>query len=522
MTCASCQNALEAHLFSMEGVAYASVSLLTHKVKVSYRPQVIGIRQIIEQVEAIGFRATYEAQSEKNDIRAIMNKAVETQRNKFIFSLVLLIPIIVLTWIVQYAYPPFVTMIRRNGVPLFVYLSFAFATIIQVGVGYQFYINSYKSLKHKSANMDVLIALGTTAAYAYGFIRMCIGYSAAEVQDTANFQMMVSQNAHMFEMSSVLITIILLGKFLETLSKKRTVDQLSRLASLKVSKAVLLEGTEGALTSRKEREIEVDLLMINDFVKIYPGQGVPVDGLVVHGRGVCNESMLTGEARPVQKEVGSRLFGGSLLTQGSVFMKVTKTAENSSINQIIKLVENAQNARAPIQAVADRISKYFVPFVIALSCVAWLVWFSYAYSRAGFAHVDLQGSSRFQFAFNFGISTLVIACPCALGLATPTAVMVGTGIAASLGILIKGGDVLEKISSVTMVVFDKTGTLTSGAPAVQDLVSVREAFKVAEACDDKDFLLFVAYLAEKGSEHPLAKAVIKKIESLIPSKIEEL
>jgi len=172
--------------------------------------------------------------------------------------------------------------------------------------------------------------------------------------------------------------------------------------------------------------------------------------------------------------------------------------------------------------VADRISKYFVPIVILLALIAWIIWFSYAYSAPGYKNIDLMGSSRFQFAFNFGISTLVIACPCALGLATPTAVMVGTGVAASLGILIKGGDVLEKISSITTIVFDKTGTLTSGAPLVQDFISVKDLFKVENASDDKDFLLFIAYLAEKQSEHPLAKAIVKKLESLIPSKIEEM
>lgn len=191
------------------------------------------------------------------------------------------------------------------------------------------------------------------------------------------------------------------------------------------------------------------------------------------------------------------MFGGSILLQGNVIMKVTRTADNSSLNQIIKLVEGAQNARAPIQGLADRISKYFVPIVILLTCVAWIIWFSYAYSQHGIEYVKLNGQSRFQFAFSFGISTLVIACPCALGLATPTAVMVGTGVAASFGILIKGGDVLEKISGITTIVFDKTGTLTSGQPMVKDLISIHDHFKLEAANKDKDFLLFLALMAEK-------------------------
>jgi Cu+-exporting ATPase len=207
--------------------------------------------------------------------------------------------------------------------------------------------------------------------------------------------------------------------------------------------------------------------------------------------------MLTGESRPINKEIGFKVYGGSILLQGTIIIKVTKTAENSSINQIIKLVENAQNSRAPIQGVADRISKYFVPIVIVLSCIAWGAWFGYAYSQYGLDNIVLDGETRFEFAFSFGISTLVIACPCALGLATPTAVMVGTGIAASYGILIKGGDVLEKISSIKTVVFDKTGTLTSGVPQVKDILSVKELFKADESSANKDFHLLLAYLIER-------------------------
>jgi Cu+-exporting ATPase len=257
-------------------------------------------------------------------------------------------------------------------------------------------------------------------------------------------------------------------------------------------------------------------------VKVYPGQGVPVDGVVIFGKGLCNEAMLTGESRPVPKEIGALMFGGSILIQGNIILKVTKTAENSSINQIIKLVEGAQNARAPIQGLADRISKYFVPIVILLTIVAWIIWFIYTYSDYGIDNIVLDGMSRFQFAFSFGISTLVIACPCALGLATPTAVMVGTGVAASHGILIKGGDVLEKISAVKTIVFDKTGTLTSGQPVVRDLISIHDHFKLDTAHKDKNFLLFMALLSERQSEHPLARAIVKKIQNLIPAQIEEL
>jgi len=206
----------------------------------------------------------------------------------------------------------------------------------------------------------------------------------------------------------------------------------------------------------------VELLEVNDLIKVYPGNSVPIDGVVIFGKAIVDESMLTGEAHPVAKEIGSNVFGGTMNQQGNIIVKVKKTAEHSSLNQIMKLVENAQNAKAPIQAYADTIAKYFVPFIITLSCLTWIVWFALTYGLGDKIDRGMQG--KFQFAFNFGISTLVIACPCALGLATPTAVMVGTGVAANYGILIKGGDILEKISKVSTIVFDKTGTLTSGKP----------------------------------------------------------
>ena len=217
--------------------------------------------------------------------------------------------------------------------------------------------------------------------------------------------------------------------------------------------------------------------MVGDIIKVVNGQTIPIDGHIVKGSGLTNESMLTGESKPVQKELESKVFGGTMLTRGSILVKVDKLAENAAINQIMKLVESAQTAKAPIQGVADTIAKYFVPTIVILAILTWIFWFSLTYSDFGKEKLYIGTRSRFVFAFNFGISTLVIACPCALGLATPTAVMVGTGIAASFGILIKGGDVLERINNITTVVFDKTGTLTAGSPSVTDLIDVVEKFK---------------------------------------------
>ena len=225
-----------------------------------------------------------------------------------------------------------------------------------------------------------------------------------------------------------------------------------------MAKAVVVSGPDLQLEGS---ETEIELVCVGDFVKVNNGSTVPIDGVVAAGNGLCNEAMLTGEAKPVSKMIGSKVFGGSTLIRGCVVVKVEKLGENSTINQIMKLVESAQMNKAPIQGVADTIAKYFVPTIVVLSVITWIIWFSITFSSAG-DDIDYGKKSKFEFAFNFGISTLVIACPCALGLATPTAVMVGTGIAAKFGVMIKGGSVLERINQITMVVFDKTGTLTSG------------------------------------------------------------
>ena len=225
-------------------------------------------------------------------------------------------------------------------------------------MGSSFYKSALNSLKHYSANMDVLVVLGTTAAWGYGIVLIFVGYppDLGETIPFQEFQMQIQNHAHNFEISAALITIILIGKYIETLSKKKTVDKLSELASLKVTKAMLVEGGLPSSLDVSSKEIEVELVQVNDYVKVFPGSGIPVDGEVLVGKGLCNESMITGESRAVPKDIGSKIFGGSILIQGNIIMKVSRTSENSSLNQIIKLVENAQNSRAPIQGLADRIS----------------------------------------------------------------------------------------------------------------------------------------------------------------------
>lgn len=267
-----------------------------------------------------------------------------------------------------------------NGVTLYIILNFLIATFIQFYMGIDFYKSAYKSLKHKSANMDVLIVIGTSAAWLYGLILILIGYSDTIQEDTMKYKMQVHSHVHNFETNSVLILIVLLGKYIESYSKMKTVDKLSDLASLKVTKANLITNTKELNLSSKFKEVAVELLQKKDFVIVQPGGAVPTDGQVVHGRGCCNEAMLTGESQPVQKEIGMRVFGGTILTQGSIIVKVLKTSEDATFNQIMKLVENAQNSKAPIQGYADKISSYFVPVIVFLAIIDWIVWFSIVFT----------------------------------------------------------------------------------------------------------------------------------------------
>jgi len=314
--------------------------------------------------------------------------------------------------------------------------------------------------------------------------------------------MRVMDLVHNFEMSSTLLTIILLGKLLEAVSKRKTVAKLEQLSSLTITDAELLDQDEEEFLEKKRapkvERVAVELLQVGDLVAIKIGAKVPVDGIVIEGKGTTDESMLTGESRQVVKEENSKVYGGSLLVQGNLVVRVLKSAEDSSLHQIMKMVEDAQSSKAPIQDYADRLAAVFVPVIIALAVLSWFVWFSITYFLL-YDRFDDPGK-RFQFAFNFGIATIVVACPCALGLATPTAVMVASGIAANYGILIKGAEILQKIHSIDTVVFDKTGTLTSGAPKVKDFLRVPQIFKTQmekEEHKTENFLLLLALMIEK-------------------------
>lgn len=485
---------------------------------------IIRPRKIIYEIEDIGFEAELQPDDGKIDIREIVRSEMIKYKIKFLVALAIYLPILILIWIIPYT-PAAQTVMTKGhiwrGNTAYILVILILSSIIQFGLGRHFFTSAYKSVKHGSPNMDVLVTISTMAAWLYGVALIFVGYSEKD-QKSDMYRHMIHNHAHNWETNSVLIFIILIGKFIESFSKMKTVDKLSNLASLKVTKANLVkeEDQNKVNLSSKYDEIAVELLEIGDFVFVQPGGAVPTDGTVIFGRGCCNEAMLTGESAPVVKDIGVQVFGGTILVQGSIILKVTKTSEDATFNQIMKLVENAQNSKAPIQGYADKISAVFVPTIVGLAILAWIIWFSIVYTDTTdkFGFVKDPSKSKFTFAFNFGISTLVIACPCALGLATPTAVMVGTGLAASFGILIKSADILEKIKQIDTIVFDKTGTLTSGNPKVKDLINCNQFFKLNNPPGDNNFLYKIVYLAEKTSEHPIAQAICAEMQKQLGAK----
>mmetsp|Transcript_44542 Transcript_44542/g.51286 ORF Transcript_44542/g.51286 Transcript_44542/m.51286 type:complete len:936 (+) Transcript_44542:281-3088(+) len=514
MTCASCVSTIENHLKSIQGVVDVSINLLTEKASIVLDPAVVKARELIEEVESIGFEAALDeevADSANNRLDG-RNKAIKS----FLHCLVFGLPVLVLGMIFPYFMPDefFTEGTLVNGISSFLFVVFALASVVQFWFGKKFYKGAYTALSHKSANMDVLVALGTSAAFFYGVVLMILGHDP----DSSRYLTNIKTNAHLLETASTLITIIFFGKTLETYTKSKTLDALHGLASLQISSAILFTPADpNSFEQGTEEEVSVKLLTVGDFVKLSAGVTTPVDGIIVHGKARMNEEMLTGESEPVQKKQGDKVFGGTVCVTGSIVVQVESTGDDTALAKIISMVENAQASKAPIQEVADRISHYFVPVVVVIAILTWIFWFSMAYSGTD-AEDTIEDSShgnKILFCFKFGVAVLVIACPCALGLALPTAVMVGSGIAAKNGILIKGADVLEAVSKITDVMFDKTGTLTSGCPQVSDYISVHTE---RQNLDD-DLVNTLVYMSEEQSEHPLAKAVVKKFKDEVHQEI---
>ncbi len=473
MTCAACAQRVEKAIRKLPGVASVSVNFATEKATVAYDPQQVRISVIKEAIEKAGYKALEISKSDAADEdRARKQKEIRTLWTKFIVAAVFTLPLFYIAMVpmITFVRLPFPMALDPMQYSLIYGLVELLLVIPVIGVGYKFYTVGFKALIQRSPNMDSLIAIGTAAAMIYSI------YNVFQIAG-GNFKMVESLY---FETAGVIITLILLGKSLEAVSKGRTSEAIKKLMGLAPKTAIIIQ-------NGVEKEIPIDEVEKGDVIVVKPGAKIPVDGTVLEGHTAIDESMLTGESMPVDKKAGDMVYAASLNTNGTIQFKAEKIGSDTALAQIIKLVEDAQGSKAPIAKMADIVSGYFVPIVCVIALLAGIAWF--------FGMRDLE------FALTIFISVLVIACPCALGLATPTAIMVGTGKGAENGILIKGGEALETTHKVNTIVFDKTGTITEGKPTVTDVL-------VSEGADP-DELLQIAASAEKGSEHPLGQAIVQ-------------
>ena len=454
MTCAACSSRIDKVLNKTEGITSASVNLTTEIATVNYYPDLISTEEIIERIKKLGYEAIKREDEQAQSSEARATKKMQT---KLIISAILSLPLLVT--MLDHLFGISLPSIFMNP-----WFQFALATPVQFIIGWQFYVSSYKNLKTKSANMDVLVALGTSAAYFYSL------YESIKTIGT-------SYEPHLyFETSAILITLILFGKYLEANAKGRTTEAITKLMALQVKEArVLVDGSEQMLP--------IYQVNVGDTLIVKPGEKIPLDGIIKRGNSTIDESMLTGESMPVTKVIEDEVVGATINLNGLIEVSVTTKEEESVLASIIKAVEDAQGTKAPIQRMADKIASYFVPIVVGIAVLTFIVW------------ITLVNPGEIETALTASIAVLVIACPCALGLATPTSIMVGTGRAAERGILFKGGEHLERTHEVDTIVFDKTGTITKGEPVVTQFEGTNETLQLLAS-------------AEANSEHPLAKAVV--------------
>jgi Cu+-exporting ATPase len=457
MTCANCVQNVERALKKVQGVLRAEVNLASEKATVEYVPSVVSLAAIREAVEGAGYGVIVAEQGvETADVEAqAREKEIAHQRRLLIIGLIFTVPTFLLSMGVDFGILP--DFAARK------YTLLALATPVQFYVGWQFYRGTWKSLRLLSAGMDTLIAMGSSAAYFYSV--------------AATFFL----GGHVYyESAAMIITLIILGRYLEAKAKGRTSEALRRLMGLQAKTARVIRN--GA-----ELDVPVEEVQVDDVVVVRPGEKIPVDGVVIEGRSAVDESMITGESLPVGKEAGDEVIGATINKTGSFRFQATKIGKDTVLAQIVRLVEQAQGSKAPVQRLADRVAGVFVPAVISIAFITFLAWY-------------FLGDSGLERALINMVAVLVIACPCALGLATPTAVMVGTGKGAERGILIKSGESLERAGSLDTVVLDKTGTITRGEPEVTDVVG--------NGALSEEEILSLAASAERGSEHPLGEAIV--------------
>ena len=491
MTCASCVNRIERYLRKVDGVVEANVNLATERASVVARPEVT-IDQLIGAVEAAGYEAKLlvdgtpvpaagtAAQDEPHAAHREAAREPETSfqqrhladtRRRLIVATVLTIPL--LGGLAAMTIAPFLPMVLMNP-----WLQLVLATVVQFYAGWPFYRGAWKVARHRATDMNTLIAVGTSAAYFYSLAAILYPgfFEAAGVTTEGQLPLY-------FDTSAAIITLILLGRFLEARARSHTSDAIKKLIGLQPRTARVVR--DGA-----ELDIAIEEVVRGDLVLVRPGEKIPVDGIVRDGRSAVDESMVTGEPIPVTKTAGEEVIGGTLNTSGSFRFEATRVGRDTVLAQIVRLVQEAQGSKAPIQRLADQVTSYFVPAVLAIAAATFVLWFV------------LGPEPSFNLALLNMVAVLIIACPCALGLATPTSIMVGTGKGAENGVLFRNAEALERLHKVRAVVLDKTGTLTEGKPRVTDVVQAPDALPEAE-------LVRLAAAAERGSEHPLGEAIVR-------------
>lgn len=469
MTCAACANRVEKRLNKLDGVNKATVNFALESATVDFNPDEVSVNEMKSTITKLGYKLEVKSDEQDGSTDHRLQE-IERQKKKFIISFILSFPLL---W-AMVSHFSFTSFIYLPDMLMNPWVQLTLATPVQFIIGGQFYIGAYKALRNKSANMDVLVALGTSAAYFYSVY--------LSIQSIGSSEHMTDLY---FETSAVLITLIILGKLFEAKAKGRSSEAIKKLMGLQAKTAtVVRDGTE--------MKILIEEVVAGDIVYVKPGEKIPVDGEIVEGKSAIDESMLTGESIPVDKTIGDVVIGSTINKNGFLKVKATKVGRDTALAQIIKVVEEAQGSKAPIQRVADQISGIFVPVVVVIAIITFAVWMIFVTPG------DFGG------ALEKMIAVLVIACPCALGLATPTSIMAGSGRSAEYGILFKGGEHLETTHRLDTVILDKTGTVTNGKPVLTDVI-------VADGFYEEEILRLVG-AAEKNSEHPLAEAIVEGIK----------
>ncbi|XP_074863536.1 copper-transporting ATPase 1 isoform X2 [Carettochelys insculpta] len=530
MTCASCVHKIESTLMKTKGVLYSSVALATNKAHIKYDPEIIGPRDIIQTVADLGYETSL-VKKDRSASHLDHKQEIKQWKRSFLVSLFFCIPVMVLMIYMMIMENHLSDVQHRNisqeemetyhssmflehqilpGLSVMNLLSFLLCVPVQLFGGWYFYIQAYKALKHKTANMDVLIVLATTIAFVYSCVILLVAMAEKAKVNPVTF----------FDTPPMLFVFIALGRWLEHMAKGKTSEALARLISLQATEATVITlGPDNIPLS--EDQVDVELVQRGDIVKVVPGGKFPVDGHVIEGQSMVDESLITGEAMPVTKKPGSTVIAGSINQNGSLLISATHVGADTTLSQIVKLVEEAQTSKAPIQQFADKLSGYFVPFIVVVSVVTLFAWIIIGFVSFEIVETYFQGYNKsisktevvIRFAFQAAITVLCIACPCALGLATPTAVMVGTGVGAQNGILIKGGEPLEMAHKVKVVVFDKTGTITHGTPVVMQVKILVESNQMP-----RNKILAIVGTAESNSEHPLGTAITKYCKKELDSE----